>query len=330
MKATSTVLTVIVLIAVSLFFAGQTAASEHRQVHKNAIVLAMFGTTVEPALKGLLNIREEINKAYPGTLVKITFTSNIIRRIWQKRAGAPRYIKAHPEIPAEILHVKGPLATIADLQDAGFDTIIVQPTHIAPAEEYLDLCQYINGLNSIKTIKPKFMPFHKLVAGRPALGTFGPAHPYEKDIKAAVKALAGDAALAREKRAALVYMGHGNDHFPSGGSYLQLQDEMRKAYPDVMIFIGTVEGFPGLDHVMSQLKHAKIKKVVLKPMMVVAGDHAMNDMAGPEPDSWKSIMNRAGIKTVPVLHGLGEQDVFAAIFVAHAHDAAKDAGIILK
>lgn len=309
---------------------GIAGASEHKVVHKNAIVLAMFGTTVEPALKALLNIREEIKKAYPETPVKIAFTSNIIRKIWQKRANDPDYARKHPDVPKDILHVQGPLATIANLQDAGFDNIVVQPTHIAPAEEFLDLCSYVRGLNSIKTIKPKFMPFNKLVVGRPALGTFGPAHPYEEDIKSTVKALASDAALAKKEKAALVYMGHGNDYFPSGGSYLQFQDEMRRAYPDVLTVIGTVEGFPGLTHVVEQLKHAGIKKVVLKPMMVVAGDHAMNDMAGPEPDSWKSVLNREGIKVVPVLKGLGEQDEFARIFVGHAADAAKDAGIELR
>ncbi len=328
MKKVSILLTVTVLILALM--PGSLLASEHKAVHKNAIVLAMFGTTVEPALKALLNIRQEINRAYPNTPVRIAFTSNIIRKIWQKRAKDPNYVKEHTDVPKDILHVQGPLATIANLQDMGYDTIVVQPTHIAPAEEYLDLCEYIRGLNSIKTIKAKFMPFHKLVVGRPALGTFGPKHPYEEDIRAAVKALAKDAEIARKEKAALVYMGHGNDYFPSGGSYLQFQDEMRRAYPDVLTLIGTVEGFPGLDHVVEQLKHTGTKKVVLKPMMVVAGDHAMNDMAGPEPDSWKSVLNREGIEVIPVLKGLGEQDEFARLFVDHAADAAEDAGITLK
>lgn len=330
MKRSATLLTVTAVTVLSILTAGLAWAGEHKPVHKNAIVLAMFGTTVEPALKGLLNIREEINRAYPDTPVRIAFTSNIIRKIWQKRAKDPAYAKQHPEVPRDILHVQGPLATIANLQDMGFDTIVVQPTHIAPAEEYLDLCSYVRGLNSIKTIKTRFMPFHKLTIGRPALGTFGPRHPYEEDIKAVVKALSSDAELAQKEKAALVYMGHGNDFFPSGGSYLQFQHEMREAYPDVLTFIGTVEGFPGIDVLLAQLKHAGVKKVVLKPMMVVAGDHAMNDMAGPEPDSWKSVLNRAGIKVVPVLKGLGEQDAFAAIYVKHAADAAADAGITLK
>ena len=317
-------------LVLCLFGVRTTTAGEYRVEHKHAVVLAMFGTTVEPALQGLLNIRQQMRRAYPGTPVRIAFTSNIIRKIWQKRAKDPDYARAHPEVPADILRVQGPLATIANLQDAGYDTIVVQPTHIAPAEEFLDLTSYVQALASIDTIKKKFKPFHKLVIGRPLLGTFGPAHPYGEDIKAAVRAMKPDADRARQQSAALVYMGHGNDFFPSGGSYLQFQHEMRQAYPDVLTVVGTVEGYPGLDQVVAQLKEAGVRKVVVQPFMIVAGDHATNDMAGPEEDSWKSVMEKAGIDVVPVLHGMGENDRVAEIFVRHAADAARDAGIVLK
>jgi len=103
---------------------------------KNAIVLAMFGTTVEPALKGLLTIRDELSRSYPATPVRIAFTSNIIRTIWRERAKDPAYVAAHPDIPADILAVQGPLAAIANLQDAGYDTIVVQPTLIAQPRSF--------------------------------------------------------------------------------------------------------------------------------------------------------------------------------------------------
>ncbi len=318
------------VVLLSLLAVQTAQAGMHHVRHKNAIVLAMFGTTVEPALKALTNIRKEMQKACPKTPVHIAFTSNIIRRIWQKRAHNPAYIKAHPEVPADILHVQGPLAAIANLQDAGYDTIVVQPTHIAPAEEFMDLCDYVRALSSIQTIKAKYKPFHKLVIGRPALGTFGVRHPYSKDITTAARALACDVALARKEGAALLYMGHGNNYFPSAGSYLEFAARMRELYPDVLTFIGTVEGFPSLDNVIAKLKHAGVKKVVLKPLMVVAGDHAMNDMAGPGPDSWTSVLRKEGFEVIPVKRGLGEQDSFARIFVQHALDAASDAGITLR
>ncbi len=317
-------------VVLSMLAVQTVSAGEHEVKHKNGVVLAMFGTTVEPALQGLLNIREKMAKAYPDTPVRFAFTSNIIRRIWQKRAKDPAYIKAHPEIPAEILNVQGPLATIANFQDDGYDTLIVQPTHIAPAEEFLDLSSYVKAIASIDTIKARFKPFNKLVIGRPMLGTFGVTHPYDEDIKVAVKAMKEDVDRAREKKAALVYMGHGNDYFPSGGSYLQFAHEMNQAYPDVLTVVGTVEGYPGVDEVIKQLQHAGVKNVYIRAFMIVAGDHARNDMAGPEKDSWKSLMEKAGITVHPYLHGMGENDKIAEIFVQHAADAAKDAGIVLK
>jgi sirohydrochlorin cobaltochelatase len=299
--------------------------------HKNAIVLAMFGTSVEPALQGLLNIRAKMVKKHPETPVRIAFTSNIIRKKWRKRAGDPAYIKAHPEIPADVLHVKTVLATIADLQDQGYDTIVLQPTHIAMGEEFLDLGTYVDSLMRMGTVKKaKYKPFHKVVLGRPALGTYGIAHTYGKDIMAAAEALADDAKLAADKKAALVYMGHGNEHFPSGGAYLELADRMRELYPEVVTLIGNVEGFPSLHEVMDKLRRFKVKKVMLKPCMVVAGDHAINDMAGPEEDSWKTILEKNGFEVITVQRGLGEQNAFAEIFVNHAADAAADAGIILQ
>ena len=310
----------------------QLAQAGHGQQanHKTAVVLAMFGTTMEPALEGLLNIKRQISKAYPNTPIKIAFTSNIIRRIWQQRSADPEYIKNNSSIPAEILKAQGPLATIANLQDNGFDTIIVQPTHIALGEEFTDLSAYVAGLNSIKTIKPKFQPFHKLVISRPALGTVGSKHPYVDDITAVAESLALDAKFSAEKKAALVYMGHGNDYFPSGGPYLQFEDRMRTMYPNVKTYIGTVEGFPCFDNVLARLKKDQVKKVVLKPFMTVAGDHARNDMAGAEEDSWQSMLSRNNIEVIPVIRGLGEQNDFAMVFVSHLADAAADAGISLR
>lgn len=324
------------LFLIMLLFCSATTvlASEGWKVkHKNAIVLAMFGTTVEPALQGLLNIRTKMMEKYPETPVKIAFTSNIIRKKWQGRAEDPAYSKAHPEIPEEVLHVKTVLATIADLQNIGYDTIVLQPTHIAMGEEFLDLGTYVDSLMRMGTVKKKkYKPFHKVVLGRPALGTYGLGHPYTEDIITAAEALAADAELAAKENAALVYMGHGNAHFPSGGAYLELADRMRELYPEVVTLIGNVEGFPSLEDVIEKLKLRGVKKVMLKPCMVVAGDHALNDMAGTdlEEPSWQMILEKEGFEVVTVKKGLGELDAFADIFVNHAADAAADAEIVLK
>lgn len=321
-----------VAILVVFVSTNSFASGNYHVEHKNAVVLAMFGTTVEPALQSLLNIRAKIEKKFPNTAVRVSFTSNIIRKKWQHRAEDPGYIKAHPEIPKDILHVKTPLATIADLQNQGFDSIVVQPTHVSMGEEFLDLNTYVNALMDMGTFKKsKYKPFHKMALGRPALGTHGTQFPYFEDIATLARVMAPDARLAAKEKAGIVYMGHGNEYFPgSGGAYLEFASKMRKTYPDVVTTIGTVEGFPGIEDVMETLTLYGVKKVVLKPFMVVAGDHSMNDMASDEEDSWKSILVKNGFEVVIVPTGLGENDDVAEIFANHAADAAKDAGIDLK
>ena len=294
-----------------------------RQKIKKAIVLAGFGTSYPSALISFTDLQKEAQKAFPGVKVKIAFTSNIIRRIWHKRQGDKLFLKENKNIPEEILFVKGPLATIADLQDEGYNTIIVQPTHVYEGEEYTDLSSYINGLNAIKTVKKKYMPFKKLVLGRPILGKKGPAYDYHKDMEIGSKAMAKDVALAEKDRAALVYMGHGNE-FLTTGAYIEFQQVMRKMYPDTPIFVGTVEGYPSLSNVVTALMHSKIKKIVLKPLMIVAGDHANNDMAGKDDDSWKNVIKAHGIRVITVIHGIGENPEIGKILIQHIKDVAKD------
>ncbi len=321
-----------VLVSLSCFlFAASPGFSHAKLKHDgNAIVLATFGTAVPSALPGILHIRDTMQKRFPETKIRIAFTSNIIRKIWHKRQHDEAFKKANPSVPHDIFFAKGPLATIADLQDEGYSTILVQPSLITLGEEYLDLNSYINGLNSIHTIKAKNQPFHRLVVGRPALGTMGPKHPYSDDINEVAKALAGDVKKAREEGAALLYMGHGNQYFPSSGAYLQLVDVMNSLYPDTKTYIATVEGFPRLETVMGQMKKDKVEKVLLKPFMDVAGDHAHNDMAGSGPDSMKSILIKNGFQVTTVMQGMGEEDGFANVFVNHLAQTAIDYGITLK
>ena len=295
-----------------------------------AVVLAMFGTSVESALPALLAIKKATSCACPQIPVHLAFTSNQIRRIWHRRADDPDYLAAHPAAPPEILHVQGVLATIANLQDRGYDTIVVQSVHMAPAEEFHDLAAYVRGLASIRTMKPRWQPFKCLALGRPALGSYNPAHSYAEDIRQAAIALADDAKLAREQEAALVYMGHGNPYFPSGGLYLEFAARMRELYPEVLTLLATVEGFPSFDEIAAELQRHSIRRVMLKPFLVVAGEHALRDLAGPGEESWASLLIQRGYEVIPVLSGLGSQPAFAQIFVRHALEAAAAAGIQLR
>jgi sirohydrochlorin cobaltochelatase len=248
--------------------------------------------------------------------------------VWQKRqADAQKWLDQG--IPEEVLYVKNIIATIGDLMESGYKDIIIQPTHMYYMEQSYDLEQYVNALSGIRTMKAKWQPFGKLVMGRPALGRPGVEHDYHHDLENAVTILERDVRLARKEGAMLAYMGHGNEHW-STGIYAEFAHQMRQKYPDVATCVGVVEGFPGVDQVSACLNDSKKGKVVLKPFMIVAGDHAMNDMAGDEADSWKSILTQAGFEVMPVLEGLGANDAFADVFVSHIKDAAHDAGILLK
>lgn len=295
---------------------------------KNAIVIASFGTTVPSAVQSIININDTVEKAYPNTEVRLTFTSNIIRSIWKKRQADPKKW-LDQGIPEEVLYVKNFIATIGDLLEDGYTNIVVQPTHMFFMEQSHDLRQYVNGLASIRTMKKKWNPIENIVMGRPALGMPGDVYSYHDDVEAVCKTLAKDAEEAKKSGATLIYMGHGNEHW-STGIYAETQKKMREMYPEVATFVGVVEGAPALDDFIGHIKYAKSEKILLKPFMIVAGDHATNDMAGPEEDSWKSILTKEGYEVNAVLEGLGSNNEFAQIFVDHIADAAKERGLKLK
>jgi len=180
-----------------------------------------------------------------------------------------------------------------------FKDIVVQPTHLFHMEQYHDLMQYVNAIRDIKTIRDKWNPFNKIV-------------------------------LAKQKGIVLVYMGHGNGLW-STGIYIELQNLRRELCPEVKTFVGSVEGYPGLEDVKKSLNHytPKIDKTLLKPLMIVAGDHAANDMADEKEDSWKTILSKAGFDIEIILQSLGSNNQFADLFIANIKDAAKASGVDL-
>ncbi len=318
----------VALIVLCLTAGVVIAAAQSPTKEKTAILLASFGTTVSSGVKALTNISELVKKAYPETEVRITFTSNIVRSVWKKRRVEPQEW-LDQGIPLEILNVKNIIQTMGDLQEDGYRNIIVQPTHMFYMEQSHDLASYVRGLSSIRTLKARWNPFDKVVIGRPALGMPGDSYNYHDDVAGVVKTLEKDVEEAGKEGAILLYMGHGNNTW-STGIYGETQKKIREEYPAVETFIGVVEGLPSLDDLLPQLKLTKKNKIILRPFMITAGDHAKNDMAGPDADSWKSILTAAGFEVQPVLEGLGSNDAFAALFVAHIADAAKERGITLQ
>jgi sirohydrochlorin cobaltochelatase len=310
----------LVLALCLLFPTAALAGHSHAEgPAKKAIVLAAFGTSYPKALQSILTIRDKVVQAFPETPVRLAFTSDIIRKKWQKRANDPQWSKDHPEVPRDVLHVKHPLATIADLQNDGYRDITVQSLHVFAGEEFHDLITLVSSLRSISSLKPRHRPFQRLNLGRPALGMPGERHPYTEDIDEAVKALASDVKEAREANAALLYMGHGNDYF-STGIYAEFAAAMQAEY-NYPVFVGCVEGYPSFDHVLPKLRESGKANVLMKPFMVVAGDHASNDMAGDEDDSWKILLKKAGYRVQTQLRGLGSVDGWADLYVKNLKQA---------
>ena len=296
---------------------------------KTAIVIAAFGTSYPAAVDALLAILHDVEARYPNTPVQMAFTSNIIRKKWHGRAVDENYRAAHPEVPDSFYQIKSLLGTLADLQDSGHKTFVVQPTLLSHGEEYLDVQAFIDGLLSIRTTKERWRPFDKIALGRPLMGTWGEDHPYGDDLKQLATALAADTEQAQATGATLVYMGHGNAHL-STGLYAELEELMLQRYPQLTTRIGLVEGEPGFSTVLNKLQRDKSNKVLLKPLMIVAGDHATNDMIGPESDSWKSQLETAGFKVQPLMQGLGDNPAIRQLFLNHLQDAATEAGIELR
>jgi sirohydrochlorin cobaltochelatase len=293
---------------------------------KRAIVLAAFGTSYPEALQSILNIRKKVEQAHPEIPVRVAFTSNIIRKIWQERQTDAAWRQANPEVPEDILLVKNTLATMADLQNEGYTDVTVQSLHVFAGEEFHDLMLTVNAMRSLQAMKPRYKPFKRVALGRPALGIPGEAYPYAEDIAAAAKTLGGDVAQAKEMNAALVYMGHGNDYF-STGIYAEFQKAMQRTYGHP-VFVACVEGYPAFDDLEAGLKASGKKKILMKPFMVVAGDHASNDMAGDEADSWKVMLSRQGYDVTTELRGLGSLDAWADLYVDHLNDAMGQSGLL--
>ncbi|MGL5693499.1 MAG: sirohydrochlorin cobaltochelatase, partial [Peptostreptococcaceae bacterium] len=198
------------------------------------------------------------------------------------------------------IEINNPIQALDKLHEEGYEEVIVQTLHIICGEEFNKLKE------QIEEYKPKFK---NLVLGRPLL-------TYIDDYKEVVEAL--EVQIPKmDKDEATVFMGHGTFH-ESHSAYPAIEYMLRDH--GINAYVGTVEGYPEIDHVIKRLKITDIKTVNLMPLMLVAGDHAINDMAGEEEDSWKSILENEGFEVKIHLQGLGENSKIQDKFVKHAHD----------
>lgn len=265
--------------------AGIASAQEAKPV----ILVISFGTSYNESRNLTIGaVEETIQAAYPEYEVRRAFTAQTIIDILAEREG---------------LEIDNVTQAMERLVADGVKKVVVQPTHIMNGYEYDDVVREVSAYAD---------KFDTLVIGEPLLTR-------EEDYEAVIEALLADNENAGSEDVALAYMGHGTEHY-ANATYSQLESMMHaQGYENV--FIGTVEGYPRVEQVLAQLTAYGAKKVVLAPLMIVAGDHANNDMAGDEEDSWKTVLTEAGFEVECVLEGLGQNEGIRAIYVEHVRRA---------
>ena len=250
---------------------------------KKGILLVAFGTSEASAKVSFQNIEAKVKEAFPGVDVVWAYTSHIIRHKLARQGEM----------------ILSPAQALAKMMDEGYTHVAVQSLHTIPGEEYHDLTMTVNGFRA--------MPggFDRLILGFPMLGA-------QDTVAKAVDAVIATIPKARKANEAVVLMGHGTHH-PGNIYYSAMNWQLQQKDPNIIM--GTVEGYPDLGDVIAWLKEKKTGRVWLMPFMSVAGDHAKNDMAGDEEDSWKSQLTKEGFSCQTVLKGTAEYDAFVDIWV---------------
>lgn len=247
---------------------------------KKVIVAVSFGTTHEGArIKAIDPLENEFAAAFEGWEIKRAFTSGMI-------VGALRKKGVHCAALKEALD---------EIEEGS--SVVLQPTHVIKGEEYDKICE------TAERYKNKFA---LLKTGVPLLNR-------DEDVIKVCRGIMSR--FPQEKGEAAVLMGHGTEH--SENTIYSRIGEAFQALGAGYIFVGTVEASPDIHAILAEVKKRGYKKAVLTPLMLVAGDHAVNDMAGDEPESWKSILEREGIKTRTVVKGLGEYPEIRQIYLEH-------------
>ncbi len=281
------------------------------EIGENEILVVSFGTSFNDSRAAdIKGIEDALQEAYPDWAVRRAFTAQIIINHVQARDGEC---------------IDNMDQALERAVSNGVKNLVVQPTHLMHGAEYDEL------MESLEAYRDQFV---SVKVAEPLLGEVGAdATAINEDKKAVAEAItvkavetAGYDSLetAKEDGTAFVFMGHGTSH-TAKVSYSQMQTQMGELGYD-NVWIGTVEGEPeetSCEAVMEAVADAGYKKVILRPLMVVAGDHANNDMAGEEEDSWLSMFQASGnfdsVETQ--IAGLGEIDAIQKIYAAHTADA---------
>ena len=259
----------------------------------NELLVLSFGTSFNDSRRLTIGaIENDLETAFPDYSVRRGFTANIVIDHVNRRDGEK-------------------IDDIGESLDRaaanGVKNLVVQPTHLMNGLEYDELCGKIADYSDA---------FEKVVIGDPLLTT-------DEDFQTVADAIVDWTKDYDDGETAIVFMGHGTEA-ESNAVYQKMQDLLTSG-GHTNYFVGTVEASPSLDDIIAAVKAGEYKKVVLEPLMVVAGDHANNDMAGDDDDSWKSMFNASGkFESVDCqIAGLGEIEAIQNLYVAHTAEAMK-------
>ena len=293
--------------------AGKDDPRNADDIGENELLVVSFGTSFNGSRAAdIKGIGDALQAAYPDWSVRRAFTAQIIINHVQARDGE------------KIDNMDQALErAVAN----GVKNLVVQPTHLMHGAEYDEMCE------AVEQYRDKF---DSVAIAEPLLGEVGEdatvINADKEAVAAAITAEAvktagyDDAAAAAADGTAFVFMGHGTSH-TAKVSYSQMQTAMQTLGYD-NVFIGTVEGEPedtACDAVIEKVKEAGYTKVILRPLMVVAGDHANNDMAGSDDDSWKTMFEAAGLDVTCQISGLGRIEAVEQLYVAHTQAAMDSA-----
>ncbi|MGX8774020.1 MAG: sirohydrochlorin cobaltochelatase [Bacillota bacterium] len=262
---------------------------------KKALLAVSFGTSYADTRERTIGaIERKLGERFPDREVCRAWTSSfLISRVAK----------------AEGLVIDTPDEALAKLAERGVTDVIVQPTHLSDGYE---------NQRMIETVRKHIEEFETIRVGRPLLVT-----EEDRDFLAQIMPRlclgAGGRDGAGPKDRALLLMGHGSEKHPVP-VYGQLQEKFRERGTD-NVFVGTVEGRPSFEEAKRLLDGSGYRKVVLAPLMIVAGDHAVKDLAGLDSDSWKSRLECDGYRTEVIMAGLGEYPEIQEMFVRHAAEA---------
>ena len=284
-------------------------ARNQDEIGENELLVVSFGTSFNDSrVADIKGIEDALQAAYPDWSVRRAFTAQIIINHIQARDGEK---------------IDNMTQALDRAVANGVKNLVVQPTHLMHGAEYDEMCEAIEAYKD---------QFESVSIAEPMLGEVGSdATVINADKEAVAKAITAAAVseagfesleAAKDAGTAFVFMGHGTAHVAKV-TYSQMQTQMQNlGYENV--FIGTVEGEPeetSAEAVIEAVKAAGYTNVVLRPLMVVAGDHANNDMAGSDDDSWKTMFEASGFTVDCQIHGLGEIADVQALYVAHTKAA---------